>query len=572
MKVKINTPLIISGALVATTASAGVMLASSVVSADDSVVDEVNITVPISCTLSGSGMTSHNDEILNGTYKADIGSTTLSAFCNDNGGFAIYATGYTGDEIGGANSNKLVGTSASSNATIDTGLATTAGNPDVSNWAMKLTATGDSGDTSGANALTIDSAPNTSGGADATFSQYHVVPNEYTKVAHKNVATSMDANNGGATITTTYSAYISKTQPADTYTGKVIYTLVHPSTAPAPSTISCNPAGTTIGTNTSTDIVCMQDISSTNKSSILTSMTSEQQYTLMDKRDEKTYTIAKLADGNIWMTQNLDHDIVTDGTVVYDSTTTDLPANTTWIPERATYPTGTTTWGLYNSTTGVHEGFYRPESYDPGDLYWNGALSDWTDWNAYYNSCAQDPDTWLYSDCNESLNPLATYTTVTGTPTPQYHLGNFYNWTAALATNDSSSYGAYDSGTDSYINTETNQSICPAGWTLPIGGYYQSPSIAPDKSFQDLIENYGWNDSDWALGNNQKIWESPIYFGLSGYWYGMLGFVGFDTLSWSSVAYGGGNAYILYADSDDYVSPDYYYNYVNGYIVRCVAR
>ena len=142
--------------------------------------------------------------------------------------------------------------------------------PDVSNWAMKLAIAQDSGDTTGTNAFTIDSAPNVSlpsevesGATSASFSSYHVVPNEYVKVAHKNSGTDMTTVAGGAKLTTTYAAYISKTQPAGNYSGKVKYTLVHPSTASAP--LVCNPSGTTIGTNTSTDIVCMQDISSTNK-------------------------------------------------------------------------------------------------------------------------------------------------------------------------------------------------------------------------------------------------------------------------------------------------------------------
>ena len=150
------------GAMLGVTAMVGGVLASNRVLADDntSVVDQINITVPVSCTLSGTGMQSHNAEIANGTYTPDIGSTTLHAFCNDNEGFAIYAAGYTGNEVGGTNSNKLVGTTASSNATIESGITTTAGNPDISNWAMKLTMTQDSGDTSTDNAFTIDSAPN----------------------------------------------------------------------------------------------------------------------------------------------------------------------------------------------------------------------------------------------------------------------------------------------------------------------------------------------------------------------------------------------------------------------------
>ena len=107
----------------------GMVLASSRVSADDTyVVDEINITVPVSCSLSGTGMTSHTATIENGRYVSDIGTTTLKAFCNDTNGFAIYANGYTGDTLG---NNKLIGSSTSSE--IVTGTATTAGSPDISN-------------------------------------------------------------------------------------------------------------------------------------------------------------------------------------------------------------------------------------------------------------------------------------------------------------------------------------------------------------------------------------------------------------------------------------------------------
>ena len=246
-----RTVMLSMGAMFGAIAIVGGILASNRVLAegDTSAVDQINITVPVSCTMSGNGMNSHNAEISNGTYTSDIGSTTLHAFCNDNEGFAIYAAGYTGNEVGGTNSNKLVGTTASGNSVIESGTTTSAGNPDISNWAMKLTMTQDSGDITTDNAFTIDSAPNVSlpsqaesGATEAPFSQYHVVPNEYVKVAHKNSGTDMTATTGGVELTTTYAAYISKTQPADTYSGQVIYTLVHPSSAAPvlPGTVAVN--------------------------------------------------------------------------------------------------------------------------------------------------------------------------------------------------------------------------------------------------------------------------------------------------------------------------------------------
>ena len=226
-------------------------LSFSSVSADT--VDNVSITVPVSCTLTSTVDTAHTKDIYAGTYEENIGITTLKSICNDNNGFAIYAAGYTNDEIGGENSNKLVGTTTN----ISTGLATSGA---TSTWAMKLTKTSDSGDTTGSNAFTIDSAPNEGETTSSSFSDYHTVPNEYVKVAHKTAATSMDTTTGGATLQTTYRAYISPTQPAGTYNGKVIYTLVHPSDASAPVHpdqigVNYNGNGLTFANNTTKNYV-----------------------------------------------------------------------------------------------------------------------------------------------------------------------------------------------------------------------------------------------------------------------------------------------------------------------------
>ena len=88
---------------------------------DDNAIDNVSVNVPVSCTMSGTGMNSHNVNIVNGTYQADIGSTTLKAFCNDNNGFAIYAIGFTDDEYG---KTVLTNTTLGSTYNIATGTAT----------------------------------------------------------------------------------------------------------------------------------------------------------------------------------------------------------------------------------------------------------------------------------------------------------------------------------------------------------------------------------------------------------------------------------------------------------------
>ena len=232
-KTKLHYALNITFFLVSFVISSSLFLASSTVSADnDTVIDDVSVEVPISCTLSGTGMTSHTDTVNPGTYKGDIGITTLKAICNDSNGFAIYAAGYTGESIGETNSNKLVG--ANTSQTISTGTATSGS---TSNWAMKL-ATNASATypiiIAGSNADTTRQT------GDPDFSAYAAVPNEYTKVAYRTSATDIGSSAVGSTLTTTYAAFVSSTQSSDTYAGKVIYTLIHPHSAPAPVPVSKN--------------------------------------------------------------------------------------------------------------------------------------------------------------------------------------------------------------------------------------------------------------------------------------------------------------------------------------------
>lgn len=210
------------GGLVSTTLLSGLVLASSTVSAEyigDTYADNVAISVPIACTMNGVGMNTHNAEIPNGTYRTDIGTTTLKAYCNDADGFAIYAVGFTEDDIGETNSTKLVG--SNTNYAIDTGTATSSGNPDISNWAMKLT-------------TTSNPAPTYPLNIQNGYTNYSIVPTSYTLVASRDSGTDIGTSAEGSTLTTTYAVYISQSQPADTYTGQVKYTLVHPVSAAAP--------------------------------------------------------------------------------------------------------------------------------------------------------------------------------------------------------------------------------------------------------------------------------------------------------------------------------------------------
>ena len=499
------------GMMLGFTTVLGMVLASSRVSAEDtSVVDEINITVPIACTMSGTGMQSHNAEIANGTYTPDIGSTTLHAFCNDNEGFAIYAAGYTGNEVGGTNSNKLVGTTASGNATIESGIATTAGNSDVSNWAMKLTMTQDSGNTTTDNAFTIDSAPNValpsqaeSGATQAPFSNYHVVPNEYVKVAHKNSGTDMTETTGGVKLTTTYAAYISKTQPADTYSGQVIYTLVHPADAAAPTIPKSLDTATTMQEVT----YCSEDLPE------------GQVYTLTDSRDGNTYHVARLKDGNCWMLDNLALD----------------PTNSTTASNMNASNTNATQEAINNLLNGG---------------------SSTTGWS---NTAVADVDTNFYDGgyTTPRINNASKDTLVTSygpaSTDGKAKVGIYYNFCAVSASTYCYASGSGIDVPDTLIDAP--QDICPANWRMPTGG--------DSGEYYTLAQKYGSDAANTnSLQYNLSTSLSGFYGNSSAVDQGSYGYW------WSSTYDNSFLMYSLYVDSSNVNSNVNYL--VTGQSMRCL--
>ena len=520
----IRHDFLVPGVLLVATIISGAILRSSYIYADDSVVDSVTVAVPASCTMTGSGTATHTTEIFGGNYRADIGTTTINAVCNDGAGFSIYAAGYTGDTIGSVNSNKLIG--VGTNIAIDTGLSET-GN--TSNWAMKLATNSEA-----TYPLVLDSD------ANGSFGNYHIVPNGYTKVAHRNSGTDAGTGATGSDITTTYAVYVSTTQAADTYVGQVKYVMVHPQNANAP-------AGTEI----------MQNVSEWGNT-----VEVGQEIVAIDARDGKTYTVARLADGNLWMTQNLDHDIKTDGSVTYDNTTTDLGYNTvtgqydtaSWVPSNSTIAT---------ADANLWEGKpFAPRSYDPGNYYWNGVESDFNGWLNYLGSCTWDETNLKYTNCDESLNLFSNYTSLTGNS--HYHLGNYYNWTAAVAMNDSSGYT-----TDGTI---IEQSICPTGWTLPRGSTSYN-------NYKDLWDEYGFTNYSYEVDqynnrvpNGSALWTQPLSFNAGGGFDGFVAYIGSCGFYWSSVVHNGDLVYDAGFATDGrlFLAGDGYR--FDSSAVRCIAR
>ena len=379
------------------------------------------------------------------------------------------------------------------------------------------------------------------------WSNYNGLPlySDTTNIATLKTSSGPSVGVNGDEVKFKIAAKASENKPSGEYNNVINFTLVG---TPEPGTFEA--AFQAAGKQRLNGYYKMQDMDDTicDAVELIDSETS-----LIDTRDNKVYSVAKLKDGNCWMTQNLDLDL--DSTRTYTNQDTDLGYNTStgqydtasWTPNSSTLTSANASSWVGSDTA--------PYSFDPGDLYWNGATSDWTDWGAYYDSCTWNDTLKRYENCNESLNPITNYTSSTGDS--HYHLGNYYNWTAAVAINDS---------THTTSEGPIEQSICPAGWTLPRVGN-------GDDTFKALWEEYGWDENDQSFSDITDLTGSPLYFPASGDYDGMLYDVGHYGSFWSPVVNGGYNAYSPYFQVNGYANPssndgDRYY----GHSIRCVAR
>ena len=539
---KSSALIALSSVLLSSTFLAFLFLTSFNASAADSVIDNVSLSVQVSCNISSTLNSAHTDRVSNGTYKEDIGITTLKVTCNDNDGFAIYAAGYTGDEIGGTNSTKLV---SSNTDTISTGLSLT-GND--SQWAMKLET-----DSNATYPVTLDSDTN------GSFGSYHVIPSTYTKVAHRDGLTDIGINAVGAVLTTTYRAYAAPEQPSGTYNGKVIYTVVHPAneiplqeeTTDAGKicyypnggmvlgSMGCQTipsSGTTNDVSPTSAILLASNFSrdgygfagwsttydysdsegfygpqeyiefesgaySGNNSGLslyahwVKSTGSLQDWTgcsslpegfvtaLTDERDDETYAAAKLEDGNCWMIENLrlENTATTGATNIALAQGYETGFTGLANPEGpALFANVTTANSLYSIDGSTTNTI--PGSSDQGYRF------------PRYNNVNTPANPTNVSD--RPINPTTNDATNSTSDAGMYSYGNYYTWTAANANTTATSDGDYNT-----------KSICPKGWSLPRGG--SKPREATN-DFWNLIVTHLNNGTNPA---NYDSFTSPYYTG-----------------------------------------------------------
>ena len=241
--------------------------------------------------------------------------------------------------------------------------------------------------------------------------------------------------------------------------------------------------------------------------------------TLKDARDEKTYTVAKLADGQIWMTSNLN---LAGGTKLY-SETSNVPAG---YPESAGV-------GYYTLPSSSSSGF------------------------------SSDTTAYVYNTGNET-------TTQTSNANNSY-----YSWLAATAGGkDASGTAVTGNGPD------TAYSVCPKNWRLPKSGNQSDTSATSTTGykkgdFYKLATAYGANLESSYYQNSAVFYQNAgpgtlPNFLLAGYYYSSsFNSGGTNGHYWSSSSYSSTGAYSLSFNSSRVYSADTNYRRY-GFSVRCV--
>ncbi len=584
---------------------------------NDTTVSTASVTVAASCSMTATLDTPHNATLANGIYSggtedyADgIGKTTIATFCNDNSGYAIYAIGFTGDSYTGEDHTKLIGQSVGEK--IATGTATNGG---TSNWAMKLTKVTDSAQSYNPANLSIEN------GYDA----YKEIPDTYTKVANYTSTTDMTL---GSVLSTTYAAYISGTQVADTYVGKVKYTLVHPNTE-----IPLHPETTTTGKihyypNGSAVVGTMGEQNVSSSVTLLASNYSRNGYgfagwsdafdyatnpnahfygpneTITLNTADYTGTNPGLSLYAVWVKSqgNLqDSDKVAsvcsnlttapiDGTANLSSVSalTDQRDNNTyaiakladgkcWMIENMRLDntaTGNSDGSLAQGYGGQFAGLASPESPWANNITTANSLYSTDGADDTINIGTSNAGYRFPRYNNQNTSDRASAPT-TGANT--YSYGNYYTWAAAIA--DTTHYSTNN-------QSVTGASICPAGWHLPIGGDKNNATNSefwtlgvatmgtePANTSSQTYPYYQSSETNSAGKTATLAFRSyPNNFLYSGYVNsGSVNGRGSSGYYWSSTAYSSSNAYGLYLYSTNVYPGTSNGNKYGGSTIRCLA-
>ena len=361
------------------------------------------------------------------------------------------------------------------------------------------------------------------------------------------------ADSTNSTVNFKIAAKASPTQPSGEYTNAINFTVTSNT---IPTTML--DAFIASGAQMHNGYFKMQDMTPTICKSIDTD--EEKGIQLIDIRDDKLYWVAKLKDGNCWMTQNLDLDLSHE--VALNSVTSDIDPTTyntgiytqangyskddstgvvSWLPSTIVDVDGTP---AQRADTIVMNGdsvpnwandYNRPYSADPGERY------RYTNPSSYAENTYTSLETCANNNNNDTVG------------CQHSHFGNYYNWSAAVVNNNTSGYNS---------GTLTN-SVCPKNWDLPVNGAYGT--LMTD---QEVFSS----GNSYATDGFNKLRTAPLYYQRFGYVDGgSLINLGSDGYYWSSTASNTNNAGSLGFNGSG-IWPSGGLSRYYGFSVRCMAN
>ena len=494
---------------------------------------QASVTVPDTCYMSSTS-TTHTDTVNGGTYTENFGGeSTVTVTCNDRNGYSVYAVGYSNDVEG---TNGLIGTSTG--LVIPSGTSTST---NVSNWAMKLTPV------AGTYAPTILCDTN------GSFANYHVVPTTTTKVA--TLTSDINVSNSSQ-FKTSYAVAVAPSQAADTYIGKVKYTVVHPNGANSDGTVDSY--SVTLGFTNADSIA----IDGTTYSSSQTSITLNNGVHRISGTFPSGYEFSSWnSTGNITITDSASASTTINVTGTGTLTLTGQKQVVTFAQAYAAagktqtsgyYKMQDITGSICSSVTDGQSATLR-DTRNGGTNYTVAKIGSicWMTQNLMLGSSSTIKLTSADSNVGSSGYTLPERGTKGTSVDGQYVWGNDTQCTDSSTTACAGyySYAAATAGTNPSSGAASSD-ICPANWRLPtkaefdtlIGTYTTGPAL---KKSPFLGVYAGWYDNSSFKGG-----------GSGGYY-------------WSSTAVSRYNAYYLNFGSRADVS---FAGKNYGYAIRCVAK
>ena len=600
------------------------MILASSGSHAETVFANASVTVAEACTMTATVNSAHSATINPGQYLQPIGETILKVICNDAGGFSIYAVGNANNEYGNNKLLANVGGSLNSTYDIATGTATSGSTSNwamkVSAVAGTYAPTIQNSfnnyhdvPTTYTKVAQLSSATDTTTGSSVSTTYAAYVKSDQPAGNY----------NGKVKYTMVHPASEVPAQPQTTESGKICYyanasdavgTMGCQNVSSSVMLLASNFSRTGYGFAGWSDVFDYQtnenakfygpqetitltpadyqspnnglslyavwvksagNLQDTNKVSELcgtgtNALTAaptdgtanlDSVSALTDQRDNNTYAIAKLADGNCWMIENLrleaeDTRSDADKALAQGYGTSSTYGNFSGLAdaESTGFTSAYTANSLYYS--GTQEG---TASIDIGTSnYPSYRMPRYNNWNNQSTSA------------NRPQNPTTNWATNSTTNAGMYSYGNYYTWLAAIA--DTTYYSSGDHNTTS---------ICPTGWQLPLGGtstgdIAQGAIDTANKvgGFSYLDRKIGGTGSGQTTAAASLRWRTfPNNFLYSGYFYtSSAGDRGSRGNYWSSTAESNSSSYYLDLRSSSRVVPGSGINVKStGHSIRCTV-